>query len=412
MLAAALLAALASAAPAQPAASTLSMIGAAAAVHGQVSAQAPGAPVGRVIQSGKPLFLNDHVTTDAAGKLQVLLRDETVFTLGPNADMVLDEFVYDPSTDKGKVSARIAKGTFRFVTGKVARAQPENMKVKLSVGTIGIRGTVVVGETGPDGSLVINAGAGPNNDAEERPSAISLTNEGKTVYVTATGEGARVLPGQPPEPPRDLTADLDRISGSLEDRPSGRSQAAGVLENPAAQASGQAAAEGRVNASDDSAQAAESQSADQTVVEASQQGLGLAEGISQWQDLAQLQGQWKYIGGGTYSGGNGGGTYSFQMNVDFNARTLGGTSTGGPSSITLSGALSDTTQINTLAFGTSGPATVTLDPGLTNAVFNGTSASFLNKNGQAGGAMQINLKDSTGNSSGSGTGDKHFIPAG
>src|SRR4051812_4280236 len=105
---------------AQAPAASLTRIGAAAAVRGGVKAQAPNTTVGRIVQSGKPIFLNDHVTTDAAGKLQVLLLDETVFTLGPGADMVLDEFVYNPDTHEGQVAARVTKGVFRFVTGKVA----------------------------------------------------------------------------------------------------------------------------------------------------------------------------------------------------------------------------------------------------------------------------------------------------
>ena len=127
---AAILALAANSAFGQGAAPALTRIGAAAAVHGLVNAQTPGS-VGRVIQSGKPLFLNDHVTTSAEGRLQVLLLDETIFTLGPDSDMVLDEFVYDPSNDSGKITARVTKGLFRFVTGKVARRDPAKMKVKL-----------------------------------------------------------------------------------------------------------------------------------------------------------------------------------------------------------------------------------------------------------------------------------------
>lgn len=112
-------------ASAQVPASALTKIGTAAAVAGAVRAVSEGA-VGRVVSSGKPLFLNDHVTTDAAGRLQVLLLDETIFTLGPNSDMVLDDFVYDPKTSAGKITATIAKGAFRFVTGKVAQRDPRS----------------------------------------------------------------------------------------------------------------------------------------------------------------------------------------------------------------------------------------------------------------------------------------------
>ncbi|MBI5882485.1 MAG: FecR domain-containing protein, partial [Elusimicrobia bacterium] len=123
----------------------LTRIGAAAAVRGTVSAVAPGQTVGRIMSSGKEVYLRDAVTTDAQGRMQVMLLDETVFTIGPNSSLVLDEFVYDPGTGAGKMTARVTKGVFRFVTGKIARETPSNMRVKLPVGVIGIRGTIVMG---------------------------------------------------------------------------------------------------------------------------------------------------------------------------------------------------------------------------------------------------------------------------
>jgi len=137
-----LLLALLAALPASSRAAEPQRIGAAGGVSGQVKATAPGAAEARVIQSGSPLFLNDRVVTGAKARLQVMLLDETIFTMGPDSDVVLDEFVYDPANDAGKVSVKIAKGAFRFVTGKVSRQEPANMKVKLPVGTIGIRGTM------------------------------------------------------------------------------------------------------------------------------------------------------------------------------------------------------------------------------------------------------------------------------
>lgn len=414
LLAAALLpAALAAAAAAQPAAPALLTIGAAAAVHGRVDALAPGAAAGRVIESGKPLFQNDRVTTDAEGKLQILLADETVFTIGSGADMVLDKFVYDPSHETGRVSATISKGSFRFVSGRIARRHPEDVKVKLDVGTIGIRGTVVAGRTGPGGSTIINAGAGPDNDAEERPSAITVTNDGVTVLINTPGEGVTVAPGQPPSAPVDMSAQLDEISVSLEQKPSQQAAAPAALPEPVSQASGQATAAGQILASDGSQQADQSQSSNDTVTQAEQTGVALTDGAAQWSDLFTLQGQWMYKGSGTYTGGNGGGTFTFQMNVNFDARTLGGTSTGGPSSVTLSGALTDTTDINVRSFGTSGPAVTTFSGGdLTNSVFDGTSATFINQSGQAGASMRLDVKDSNGSTTGSGTGTKQNVPLG
>ena len=186
------------AASAQPAAvspaANLVRIGAAAAVHGMVQAAAPGA-VGRIIQSGKPLFLNDHVTTDAQGRLQVMLLDETIFTIGPNSDMVLDEFVYDPTTSAGKVTARVTKGVFRFVTGKVARKDPASMKVGLPIGTIGIRGTIAMGQVTGNDATVILGGPGSQNNTQDTPGAITVTSGDSSVDISRPGFGTTLQRG-------------------------------------------------------------------------------------------------------------------------------------------------------------------------------------------------------------------------
>ncbi|HTY64282.1 MAG TPA: FecR domain-containing protein [Acidobacteriota bacterium] len=112
------------------------------------------------IVAGGALYTGARIVTGVDGHLQILLLDETVFTIGANSDMVLDEFVYDPSTNIDKVTARLAKGIFRWVTGKVARKSPDQLRVKLPVATIGIRGTdfEVKYEPGVPGSIRLFSG--------------------------------------------------------------------------------------------------------------------------------------------------------------------------------------------------------------------------------------------------------------
>ena len=147
-----------------------SRAGVAAAVRGDVKlAAVPGVrEVGKDVASGDPIFLGDQVTTGSEGRLQIMLADETVFTIGPNAAMVIDNFVYDPSTNAGKVTASVLKGTFRFVTGKVAKREPSDMEVKLPVGSIGVRGTSVAGETDGTRATVVLLGPGPDTNTGER----------------------------------------------------------------------------------------------------------------------------------------------------------------------------------------------------------------------------------------------------
>jgi hypothetical protein len=86
----------------------IARIGVVAAAGGRVELTTPG-QVGRVAQSGQPVFMGDLVTTDEKGHLQILLLDETVFTIGPNSAITIDKFVYDPKTQGGEIKASVTK---------------------------------------------------------------------------------------------------------------------------------------------------------------------------------------------------------------------------------------------------------------------------------------------------------------
>ena len=131
---------------APPVSAQATQAGVSAAVRGQVAlARVSQNIVGRQIKSGDAIFLGDAITSGKDSGLQIMLLDETVFSIGPNSEISIDQFVYDPSTGAGKVTASIAKGVFRFITGKIARKRPEDMTVRLPTATIGIRGTIVAG---------------------------------------------------------------------------------------------------------------------------------------------------------------------------------------------------------------------------------------------------------------------------
>jgi len=79
--------------------------GVAAAVRGEVQIVSLVDQVGHQIQSGEPIFLGDEIKSGPQSGLQILLMDETVFTIGPESALSIDKFIYDPSTGVGSVSA-------------------------------------------------------------------------------------------------------------------------------------------------------------------------------------------------------------------------------------------------------------------------------------------------------------------
>jgi len=146
------------------------------------------------LQKGTPIPLNAHIATGPNGRFQLLLLDETVFTLGPNSDMVLDEFVYDPKTNAGKITANVAKGTFRWVTGRMTHEGPAGSSVKVAVGTIGVRGTDFETEISPDGSGYVKLFAGQVEINEYKTGDLLVLSPGEMVTFAADGTFSAPVP--------------------------------------------------------------------------------------------------------------------------------------------------------------------------------------------------------------------------
>jgi hypothetical protein len=203
--------------------------GVSAAVRGEVALTRLQVAVGRQVVGGEPILLQDAIKSGQRSGMQILLLDETVFTIGPESELVIDEFVYDPKTDAGKLSAEITKGVFRFVSGKIAHEKPEDMKVKLPSGTLGVRGTMVAGSVDParKSSRLVLLGEGPENDTGSPAGAFEACNAGSCVRVNRPGFGTSIDgPESPPaEPFRFSREELDALTNSVSD-PEGWTQTA------------------------------------------------------------------------------------------------------------------------------------------------------------------------------------------
>jgi hypothetical protein len=183
---------------AEGAASASEQAGVSAAVRGQVQRASDAEPVGVQVVSGQPIYLADRISSGAQSGMQIMLLDQTTFTIGPDSFVKIDEFVYDPATNVGKVTASLGKGVFRFVSGKIAQQNPSNMTVKLPVATIGIRGTMVYGRSDENSAVVGLAGAGPDNNTGDKPAGIDVTTPQGTAEVRRPGWGVNVERGQAP----------------------------------------------------------------------------------------------------------------------------------------------------------------------------------------------------------------------
>ena len=69
---------------------------------GAVSKVVGQAQIGGVTaRVGTPVHMNDRLRTGANGRLQVTFNDNSSLTLGENANVVIDRFVYNPQQKLG-----------------------------------------------------------------------------------------------------------------------------------------------------------------------------------------------------------------------------------------------------------------------------------------------------------------------
>lgn len=167
----------------------------------------------RAAATGDDVALGDTITSGDESSLQVMLLDETTFAVSANAELVVDKFVYDPDRGTGEMAASVAKGAFRFMSGRTAR-NPRNVEIDTPVASMGIRGTIVEGAVGreaverlsglenqfeqvnvtQDATLIVLRGPSAESEALNRTGEVTVTTRFGSRTLT-TPNSAVFIPG-------------------------------------------------------------------------------------------------------------------------------------------------------------------------------------------------------------------------
>lgn len=169
----------------------------------------PGKRGESVIYMGEQTYRNEKLKNESGAVTHILFLDQSSLTIGPDAEITIDEFVYDPATKQGKISLNLVKGLVRVVGGDISKTN--ETLIKTPVGTIGIRGGITLVETnGQNTSGTFLFG--------QQMSATD-TN-GNTQTVTRAGFGTSFGSNQPPSSPQRIPVNqLNAQLNSLETRP-------------------------------------------------------------------------------------------------------------------------------------------------------------------------------------------------
>ena len=163
---------------------------------------------GRVLRVGIDLQANELITTNADDRAHLLFIDGTSLTVGPNAQLTIDKFVYDPDTKTGDLAINASKGVLRLVGGKISKTSA--ITVTTPSGSLGIRGGIVIMIIGPTQTTAIFV-FGNSMTVSANGQTVTVTQPGLQVVTDLGG-----APGQPTPVGRGALIGLIRLlEGSI-----------------------------------------------------------------------------------------------------------------------------------------------------------------------------------------------------
>ena len=167
------------------------------------------------LEQDLPIEQYDTVKT-GNGKVGILFIDDTRVDVTQHSKLIIDEFVYDPNTKKGKLNLSAKLGTIKYASGQIAKTSRQDIKITTPTATIGVRGTdfsMTIDELG--GSTIILL---PSCDVNGNclVGEISVESAAGQVILNQAFQATQVfVPENPPTPPVKLDLEIDMISNML-----------------------------------------------------------------------------------------------------------------------------------------------------------------------------------------------------
>ena len=121
--------------------------------------------------------------------MQLLFLDKSSLSIASNTSLVIDDFIYDPASNRGHMLTRLTAGTLQYIGGQLSHQGA--VTINTPAVAVGIRGGTVTITHGANGTQITN-----------QYGTITLTNAAGTTVVTQPGYTVRVAdrksaPGQP-----------------------------------------------------------------------------------------------------------------------------------------------------------------------------------------------------------------------
>ena len=113
-------------------------------MRGQASAADSQSSESRALKRDELIFSKDSISVGDKGLVQIVFTDKTMLYLKAGTSINIEQYLYELKSDKkNNVLIKLLKGSMRSITGSIGKKNPEKVKYKNKVATIGIRGSAI-----------------------------------------------------------------------------------------------------------------------------------------------------------------------------------------------------------------------------------------------------------------------------
>lgn len=98
---------------------------------------------------GMSIYAGSRLVTTPGSTLGVSFKDNTVMSIGPDTQLVIDQYLYAPRQGQLGLVASLLRGSLNYVSGQIAKLRPDGVRVNTPTGMIGVRGTQFVARVDP-----------------------------------------------------------------------------------------------------------------------------------------------------------------------------------------------------------------------------------------------------------------------
>jgi hypothetical protein len=91
--------------------------------------------------AGELIYPNDTLKTADGGAIGLILRDDTLISMGPGSVLEVKEYLFEPKEPRYSMILSLLKGTFVYQSGVIGKLAPESIRLETPDSTIAVRGT-------------------------------------------------------------------------------------------------------------------------------------------------------------------------------------------------------------------------------------------------------------------------------